>query len=222
MLVLARREPDDRHGLRPGHLRGLHLVETDSVSTATSCIWLFGQHALRTIFAEPWRDTEGDDMAHAAELIAAAGGALRIRPVDDWSRYSGDPADLLELNRIALDRLQPGPRPVAGQGNRIDGCVRIHPTASVQRSTLVGPVVVGAAARISDAYIGPYTSIGARAQIDATEIERSIIAEGARIAHVGGRLMSSVVGPYAKVFRDFSLPRALRLRVGDGTKVRLY
>jgi hypothetical protein len=39
--------------------------------------------------------------------------------------------------------------------------------------------------------------------------------------HVGGRLVASVVGRDARVFRDFSLPRALRLRVGDGTEVAL-
>lgn len=39
--------------------------------------------------------------------------------------------------------------------------------------------------------------------------------------HVGGRLVASVVGRDARVFRDFSLPRALRLRVGDGTEAAL-
>jgi hypothetical protein len=40
--------------------------------------------------------------------------------------------------------------------------------------------------------------------------------------HVGGRPVASVLGRQARVFRDFSLPRALRLRVGDGTEVALY
>jgi len=36
-----------------------------------------------------------------------------------------------------------------------------------------------------------------------------------------GRIVASVVGRDARVFRDFSLPRAMRLRVGDGTEVAL-
>jgi hypothetical protein len=42
---------------------------------------------------------------------------------------------------------------------------------------------------------------------------------GAKITHVGGRLVSSVIGHEARVSRDFSLPRALRLRIGDGAEV---
>ena len=44
---------------------------------------------------------------------------------------------------------------------------------------------------------------------------------GASITHIGGRLVGSVVGRDARVFRDFSLPRALRLNVGDGGEVAL-
>jgi hypothetical protein len=41
------------------------------------------------------------------------------------------------------------------------------------------------------------------------------------VMHVGGRLVSSLVGRDARVFRDFSLPRALRLWVGDGDEIAL-
>lgn len=85
----------------------------------------------------------------------------------------------------------------------------------------MGPTVVGPGANITDAYIGPYTSIGAGARIEGAEIERSIILQGASIRHVGGRLIASVVGRDARVFRDFSLPRALRMRVSDGDEVAL-
>jgi hypothetical protein len=49
----------------------------------------------------------------------------------------------------------------------------------------------------------------------------SVIGAGASITHVGGRLVASVVGRDARIFRDFSLPKSLRLRVGDGTEVAL-
>ncbi len=66
-----------------------------------------------------------------------------------------------------------------------------------------------------------YTSIGADARIEGAEIERSIILPGATITHIGGRLVGSVIGRQARIFRDFSLPRALRLNVGDGDEVAL-
>ena len=147
---------------------------------------------------------------------------MHVRMVDGWRRYAGDPVDLLEVNRIALDWLEGDLRRPTHNGNRIEGRVRIHKSASVRASVLVGPVVIGPGAQIADAYIGPYTSIGPGARIEGVEIERSIVSAGASIMHVGGRMVASVVGRDAHVFRDFSLPRALRLRIGDGTEVALW
>ena len=112
-------------------------------------------------------------------------------------------------------------RRASNNGNRIEGRVWIHEAASVHASVIIGPTVIGPGARITDSYIGPYTSIGERARVEGAEVERSIISPGASVMHVGGRLVASVVGRDARVFRDFSLPRALRLRVGDGTEVAL-
>jgi len=97
----------------------------------------------------------------------------------------------------------------------------VHPTARVESSTIVGPAIVGPDATVLNAYIGSYTSIGAGVHVEGAEIERSIILPGARITHIGGRLVGSVVGRDARIFRDFSLPRALRLDVGDGGEVAL-
>ena len=94
--------------------------------------------------------------------------------------------------------------------------------ARLERSSVRGPAIIGAGARLTDCYVGPYTAIGAGARIENAEIERSIVAAGATITHVGCRLSGSVIGRNVRVFRDFSLPRALRLQVGDGSEVALY
>ncbi len=86
---------------------------------------------------------------------------------------------------------------------------------------IAAPTVIGPGAKIADSYIGPYTSIGERARVEDTEVERSTISPGASVMHAGGRLVASVVGRDARVFRDFSLPRAVRPRIGDGTEVAL-
>jgi glucose-1-phosphate thymidylyltransferase len=161
------------------------------------------------------------DLTAVAARIAGERGNFQMVPVSGWRRYAGDALDLLELNRIALDRLHHDTRWPSGDGNLIEGRVWIHEHASVRTSVIVGPAIVGANAQISDAYIGPYTSIGAGVRIEGAEIERSIIAAGASIMHVGSRLVASVIGRDARVFRDFSLPRAFRLRIGDGTEIAL-
>jgi glucose-1-phosphate thymidylyltransferase len=198
---------------------------------------LFGPGALgRASEARWWQGRELDVVA-LAERLVDGGGRLHIERVRGWRRYTGEVADLLELNRLALDALPhesagvvgaahnvggPGGSALAIQSdNRIEGCVEMHPTACVQSSVIVGPAIVGPGALVLESYIGPYTSIGADVRIEGAEVERSIILPGASITHIGGRLVGSVVGRDARVFRDFSLPRALRLNVGDGGEVAL-
>jgi glucose-1-phosphate thymidylyltransferase len=201
----------------------LHLAELDPRRAALGMtgVWLFGPGALRMVMGAPRSDHGRLDLTSIADSIASAGGSFQVRLVDSWCRYSGDPSDLLELNRITLDRLEGDQARRVPDGNRIEGRVRIHPTAAVSESVIVGPVVIGAEAQISDAYVGPYTAIGAGARIEGAEIERSIICAGASVMHVGGRLAASVLGRNARVYRDFSLPRAMRLQIGDGAEVAL-
>jgi glucose-1-phosphate thymidylyltransferase len=156
-----------------------------------------------------------------AHRLDEEGGQVQVCLADGWRCYRGDPQDLLEVNRLALDLLAAPIRHATGQRNRIEGRVHIDRTASVTTSVIVGPVVIGEGAEVTNSYLGPYTSIGAGAKIEGAEIERSIISPGARVMHVGVRLVSSLVGRGANVFRDFSLPRAMRLRVGEGDEVAL-
>ena len=164
--------------------------------------------------------TDGQLDLHAVvESLATAGQSLDVQVVHGWHRYVGDAADLLELNRVMLDGLAPDFGEVELLDNRIEGRVAIHPTARISASSIIGPVIIGPHARVSHAYVGPYTSIGAGVRIEGIEVERSIISPGASITHLDGRLVASVVGRNARIFRDFSLPRATRLAVGDHVEV---
>jgi glucose-1-phosphate thymidylyltransferase len=183
-------------------------------------VGVFGPGAFRhACEADTRRESSG--LGELAQHLSDQGGQVHVSLADGWRRYRGNPQDLLEVNRLALDLLSPQLRPPVGSQNRIEGRVQIDRTAMVTTSVIVGPVVVGEGAQVTNAYIGPYTSIGAGARIEGVEIERSIISPGASVMHVGARLVSSLVGRGAHVFRDFSLPRAMRLTVADGDEVAL-
>lgn len=160
-------------------------------------------------------------LSELAQHLSDDGGHVHVCLADGWRRYRGNPNDLLEVNRLALDLLAPKAPPPTGSQNRIEGRVQIDRTAKVTTSVIVGPVTVGEGAEVTNAYVGPYTSIGAGARIEGVEIERSIISPGAKVMHVGARLVSSLVGRGAHVFRDFSLPRAMRLHLAEGDEVAL-
>jgi glucose-1-phosphate thymidylyltransferase len=144
-----------------------------------------------------------------------------VRHASGWWRFGRGTEAALEGNRFALESL--AETPLRGEiiDSRIQGPVSIHPTARLESTIVRGPAVIGAGVRLRDAYVGPYTSIGNDVLIEGAEVEHSIVMPEASIRHLGGRLEASVVGPSARVFRDFRLPRALRLTVGRGAEVSL-
>jgi glucose-1-phosphate thymidylyltransferase len=212
-------------GLATRRLLRLAGASHESSALELAGVCLFAEGALReALGARAWRNPELD-LAAVGERLVAQGRRVGVQHIGGWRRNRGAVEDLLELNRIAFDALpreHPAP-PAAAQenANRLEGYVEVHPTARLQASVVVGPARVGPGAEVTDSYIGPYTSIGAGARIESAEVERSIIMPGASIMHIGGRLVGSVVGRDARIFRDFSLPRALRLNVGDGNEVAL-
>jgi glucose-1-phosphate thymidylyltransferase len=230
--LLRQEEPDvlllvqqDERSVKPLRLvtqmppRGSKLNPTQAtIGVAGVC--LLGPGALERI-SDQGPSTSGLDFTTVAECLADGDENVQVRVVHKWRHFTGDVLDLLDMNRTVLDGLAPETTPNEGEGNRFEGCIAIHPTACVMSSVLVGPVIVGADALVTDSYIGPHTSIGERVRVEGAEIERSIIFAGASVLHVGGRLVASVVGRDARIFRDFSMPRALRLQVGDGDKVAL-
>ncbi len=165
----------------------------------------------------------GIELGAIAELLLAReDGHPHVRVVREWHAFDGLARDLLDMNRVMLDALDYDVCTPQGDGsNRFEGRVFIDATASVTSSVICGPAIVGPGAHVADSYIGPHTSIGEGVRVEGAEIERSIVFTGASILHVGGRLVASVVGRDARVFRDFSVPRALRLQVGDGDEVAL-
>jgi glucose-1-phosphate thymidylyltransferase len=223
LVLFLHRTAEKRDGLGPAARRLLGISELNG---SKSCLGLagvcaLGPGALALACSRAADRPEELDLTAIVERLGDAGMSLRTRLVRTWRRYRGDPLDLLELNRIVLDQQTPDAYPAAGPDNRIEGRVIIHPTAEVSSSIILGPTIIGPGARVSDSYIGPYTSIGAGAEIEGAEIERSIISDGARIMHIGGRIEASTVGRSARIFRDFALPRAMRLHVGDGVELAL-
>lgn len=161
------------------------------------------------------------DLGDVVAAMLDGGARVGTRVLDGWWCYGGRPEDLLEANRIALDALAADVPPSVLHRSEIQGRVVVHPLAELRSTTVRGPAIIGPRARLTDAFIGPYTSIGADVTIESSEVEHSIILPGASIRYLGLRLEGSVVGSGAKISRDFALPRAMRLRVGDDVEISL-
>jgi glucose-1-phosphate thymidylyltransferase len=216
--VLVRRGVPDERVVR---LAPRQQASWEGEDAEAAGIWALGPNALQVAKdVAPSGDAEVDINATIARL-ADLGGQVSVRPVGEWWRFAERPEALLEANRFALEAMRGEPVEAELRDTQIQGPVVVDATARLDASVVRGPVMIAAGARITDAYIGPYTSIGPNVVVEGTEIENSVVLGGASVCHLGGRLEGSVVGPNARVFRDFRLPRAVRLNVGEGAEISL-
>jgi glucose-1-phosphate thymidylyltransferase len=173
--------------------------------------------AARAIAPSPRGELEITD---AIQHLVDAG--LRVEPhvVRGWWKDTGRLEDMLEANRLILDSLQ---ERVEGEliESQVDGRVVIEAGARLERTTVRGPAIVGAGARLSDCYIGPYTAIGERCVIAGAEVEHSILLAGASVRDLDGRMESSLLGRNVTVRRGDRQPRAYRFMVGDNSDISI-
>jgi glucose-1-phosphate thymidylyltransferase len=146
---------------------------------------------------------------------------LEVRPhiVEGWWKDTGKLEDMLEANRLILDTLERRVDGTVDADSRIEGKVVVEAGAVIERSVVRGPVIIGAHARISDAYVGPFTSIGDRVELRETEIEHSIVLEGAVITDLANRVEDSLIGRNVSIYRLPVRPSAYRFMLGDNSEV---
>jgi glucose-1-phosphate thymidylyltransferase len=153
-------------------------------------------------------------------LASAVATADSVELEGGW-RYDGTVDGVLAANQAALDEMKRGRVGADLSKAEVQGRVSIHPSAVLDGAKLRGPVYVGPGAVLVETYVGPYTTIAADVRLEGVEIEHSIVLPSATIRYPGHRIEASLVGEGARVGRDFSLPSAIRLRVGRGADILL-
>jgi glucose-1-phosphate thymidylyltransferase len=145
---------------------------------------------------------------------------MRVDPhiVEGWWKDTGRLEDMLEANRLVLDTIV-----ARVEGELIEshcaGRVVIEEGARLERSTVRGPAVIGARARLIDAYVGPYSAIGEDCVIEHAEVEHSILLAGSSVRHLDGRMEASLLGRNVHIARSDGQPRAYRFMVGDNSEI---
>ena len=140
--------------------------------------------------------------------------------ITGYWRDTGNVTDMLEVNRMALEGLDPRLDGVVDPGCEIIGRVAVAAGAQVSGSRIVGPAVIGAGSKVTGSYIGPFTAIAENCTVDNSEIEYSIVLSGASIRGVR-RIEASLIGHDAEVTPAPRVPRAHRLVLGDHSKVQI-
>ena len=158
------------------------------------------------------------EITDAIQYLVDTGRRVEPHVVRGWWKDTGRLEDMLEANRLVLDLIEPR---VEGElvEAQCDGRVIVERGARLERSTVRGPAIIGAGTQITDAYIGPYTSIGEGCVIRAAEIEHSILLAGSKVADLEGRMESSLLGRDVTISRGVRQPRAYRFMVGDSSEI---
>jgi glucose-1-phosphate thymidylyltransferase len=161
------------------------------------------------------------EITEAIQGLIDDGHRVQSEVVRGWWKDTGQLADMLEANRLVLEELVTRVEGEVDEGSRVEGRVVLEPGASLTRSVVRGPAVIGAGACVEDAYIGPYTSIGEGVHVRRSEIEHSIILAGSVVEDLGTRMEASLLGRDVKLTRSNGMPKTLRLLVGDKCEIEI-
>ena len=183
-------------------------------------VYMFGPavfDAARAI--EPsWRNEL--EITDAIQTLIDGGKRVESRLVRGWWKDTGHLEDMLEANRLVLEDIA---RRIDGElvDSRVEGRVVVEKGARLERSLVRGPAVIGADSRITDAYIGPYTSIAPRVVVSRSEIEHSILLSGSSVSDLNARMEASLLGRNAVLARGDGIPKTLRMIVGDNSEIAI-
>jgi glucose-1-phosphate thymidylyltransferase len=161
------------------------------------------------------------EITEAIQALIDDGQRVQSEVVRGWWKDTGQLADMLEANRLVLEELETRIDGEVDDESQIEGRVVLEEGASVIRSTVRGPAVIGAGACIEDAFIGPYTAIGDDVQVRRAEVEHSIVLSGSVVEDLGSRMEASLLGRNVKLTRSEGMPRTLRLMVGDNSEIKI-
>ncbi len=161
------------------------------------------------------------EITEAIQGLIDDGREVRSEVVTGWWKDTGQLADMLEANRLVLEEIEGSIDGDVDEDSRVEGRVALAEGASLRRSVVRGPAVIGAGANIEDAYIGPYTSIGEDVHIRRSEVEHSIVLSGSVVEDLETRMEASLLGRNVKLTRSEGMPKTLRLLVGDNCEIKL-
>ncbi|MEI6916631.1 MAG: glucose-1-phosphate thymidylyltransferase [Armatimonadota bacterium] len=159
------------------------------------------------------------EITDAIQYLVDTGRVVNSHIITGWWKDTGKREDMLEANRLMLEDLQTRIEGLVDQDSVIHGRVEIGDGSEIIRSHIRGPVIVGKNCKITDAYIGPFTSIADGSVVRKSEVEHSIVLEDCCIEELDARMEDSLLGRNVRVCKVDSKPRAYRFMLGESSDV---
>jgi len=183
-------------------------------------VYLFGPSILEAAASiEP--SARGElEITDAIQWLLDDGQVVRASKVEGWWLDTGKKDELLDANRIVLGSIVGRCDGTVDAASSIVGEVIIEEGATLVRTTVRGPAVIGAGVTLEDVFVGPFTSIAADCRLERCEIEFSVVMERCTIRDVG-RLEGSLIGRDVTIARTERRPAAHRFLLGDHAEIEV-
>jgi len=206
---------------RNGHVIGLEeKPERPKSDLALVGVYMFtpAVHEAVRQLKPSWRGEL--EITEAIQWLIDAGHPVRSTVISGYWKDTGNVTDMLEVNRLVLEGVEPAQAGTVDETSELIGRVMVQEGAQITGSRIVGPVIIGARTTVIDSYVGPFTSIGPACTIADCEIEYSIVLGGASIRGVR-RIEASLIGHGVEVTAAPKVPKAHRLVLGDHSRVQI-
>lgn len=214
MLALSKVPDPERFGV-PEIVDGRIVRVTEKPAQpmspfAITGIYLYDAHAFDAVESIKPSARGEYEIADVHQYYIDRGLSVGFKEITGWWKDTGKPEDLLAANQLILNETFNRGQVQIGAGTKIDS-----------RSVIRGPAVIGENCTIEGSYIGPSTSIGARARIVGSHIENSIVFDDVSI-NCRSRIVDSIIGKNATIVTAHdSLPAGNRLIIGDHASVEI-
>jgi glucose-1-phosphate thymidylyltransferase len=224
-IVLTPVENPSQYGvadLDPDTRQIIRLVEkprNPPSNLALVGIYMFDENIWEAVGAitPSWRGEL--EITDAIQYLVDKGWAVHPYVHRGWWIDTGAPGDMLEANDLVLDEIEHRIEGYVDRDSQVNGKVTIERGAEIVNSRIRGPAIIGEDARIVNSYIGPFTSIYHHALVEDSEIEHSIVLEHSQVLDIPYRIEDSLIGRNSEITRSPIKPKALKMMLGDHSRV---
>ncbi len=225
-IVLTRIEHPEQYGVAKLNANGQieRLVEKPKdppSDLALVGIYMFDHHIFEAADAIRPSARGELEITDAIQWLVDHGYTVYPYIHQGWWIDTGSPRDMLEANSKVLEELKPEIQGFVDRDSQVDSRVTVQPGAEIINSTIRGPAIIGENTRIVNSYIGPFTSVYHHVTIENCEVERSIVLDHSVMRDIGVRVQDSLIGRHALVEKSEYRPKALKLTLGDYSKIGL-
>ncbi len=184
-------------------------------------IYMFDHHIREAVEAIKPSFRGELEITDAIQWLCEHGYAVHAYVHEGWWIDTGKMVDMLTANAHVLEELKPRIEGEVDADSKVDSRVTVEKGAVVTNSILRGPSIIGENARITNAYVGPFTSLYHDVVVENSEIEHAIVLEHSKIVNVGTRIQDSLIGRNAYVTQSGRKPKAINLNLGDYSQIDL-